>query len=231
MTPRSAVSGPVVLGPLPSSERPAAPNPARPPDLLGEAFGPTLAGARAGDGTAFARLYDNVAPLVLGYLRGLRAVDPADLAGDVFVDLVHGLDTFTGDERQFRSWLLAIAHRRATDDRRRRQEQPIPADVAEPTGPAGPGDAAESSGSVLLDTSRRPDGPSAVAEDRAVDDLSVLRILDAIDGLTPDQCAAVMLRVVADLTVPEMAVALGKPPTAVNALLRRATARLSRSSD
>jgi RNA polymerase sigma factor (sigma-70 family) len=221
MIPRSAVSGPAVLAPVPSRERTAAPPPARPPALLGKAFAPTLAGARAGEDRSFARLYDNVAPLVLGYLRGLRVPDPEDVAGDVFVDLVRGLDTFTGDERQFRSWLLAVAHRRAVDDGRRRHDRPTV------TAPPVAGDRAvpttDGSGTVVLTES--------AGEDGATDDLSVLRILDALDGLTPDQCAAVMLRVVADLTVPEVAVALGKPPTAVNALLRRATARLSRSSD
>jgi RNA polymerase sigma factor (sigma-70 family) len=221
MIPRSADSGPAVLAPLPTGERPAAPPPARPPALLGKAFAPTLAGARTGEGRAFARLYDNVAPLVLGYLRGRRVPDPEDVAGDVFVDLVRGLDTFTGDERQFRSWLLAIAHRRAVDDGRRRHDRPAVTAPPPAAGFAEP--AADGSATVVLSAS--------AGEDRAMDDLSVLSILDAIDGLTPDQCAAVMLRVVADLTVPEVAVALGKPPTAVNALLRRATARLSRSSD
>jgi RNA polymerase sigma-70 factor (ECF subfamily) len=229
MTPRSAESGPAVLGPPPSSVRPEAPVPARPPALLGRAFAPTLADARGGDGRAFARLYDNVAPLVLGYLRGLRVADAEEVAGDVFVDLVHGLDTFAGDERQFRSWLLAIAHRRAADDRRRRRDDPGPSRHRPPAAGAERSAGADGAGTFGLASSA--DHGSVATGDRAVDDLSVLRILDAIDGLTPDQCAAVMLRVVADLTVPEVAVALGKPPTAVRALLRRATARLARSPD
>jgi RNA polymerase sigma factor (sigma-70 family) len=175
---------------------------------LGPSFPEVLAAARRGDEQSMARLYRDVAPLVLGYLRANRVRDAEDVAGDVFVSMVRSLGRFTGDERQFHSWLLTIAHRRMVDHVRRlqvRPERPTADDHLEAGLPAVRG-----------------------ADDLSMSGMEAARLLAAVDALTPDQRAVVLLRALADLTVPEIAGVVGKPETAVKALLRRAAARLSR---
>lgn len=66
------------------------------------------------------RVYRELGPAVLGYFRAHGAAEPEDLLGDVFVDLMKGLDRFIGDERALRRWVFTIAHHRLVDQRRRR---------------------------------------------------------------------------------------------------------------
>lgn len=164
--------------------------------------------ARRGEPSAIEALYRDTAPLVLGYLRANRAPDPEDLTADVFVSMMTSIGGFDGDERQFRSWLLTITHRRLVDSQRRwgrRHEDPTDDDQ-------------------LVGISASGSGVEAEAMAR----LQAQGILDAIDDLTPDQRAALLLRVVADLAVRDVALVMGKPETAVKALLRRAVATVGR---
>jgi RNA polymerase sigma factor (sigma-70 family) len=177
---------------------------------IGASFADVLAAARRGEERAMARLYRDTAPLVLGYLRANRVREAEDVAGDVFVSMVRSLGRFAGDERQFHSWLLTIAHRRMVDHVRRSQvrpEQPVPAGSLEAELP-----------------------PVASAAEAGLGGVEVEQLLAAVDTLTPEQRQVVLLRALADLTVPEIAAVVGKPETAVKALLRRAVARLSRVS-
>ena len=48
----------------------------------------------------------------------------------------------------------------------------------------------------------------------------------AIDALAPDQRAVILLRIIGDLTIEEIARAVGKRPGAVKALQRRGLRRL-----
>ncbi len=175
---------------------------------IGETFPQVLAAAQAGDHAALERIYRDTVPLVLGYLRSNGAREPEDVTSDVFVSMVSNLRSFSGDERQFRSWLLTIAHRRMVDSLRRdgrRREEPVPVD--------------ELGNRMILLT----DG-----ESEAMSRLRSLGVIEAIDQLTEGQRAVLMLRVLADLEVKEIARIVGKPETAVKALLRRALASLER---
>lgn len=178
---------------------------------IGDDFPEVLAAAQVGDHAALERIYRDTAPLILGYLRSNGAREPEDVTSDVFVSMVSNLRSFSGDERQFRSWLLTIAHRRMVDSLRRdgrRREEPVPVD--------------ELGNRTILLT----DG-----ESEAMSRLRSLGVIDAIDQLTEDQRAVLMLRVLADLQVKEIARIVGKPETAVKALLRRAIASLERILD
>jgi RNA polymerase sigma-70 factor (ECF subfamily) len=68
----------------------------------GDAFGDVLLAARAGAEWAWQRIYDDLAPKVVGYLRGHGAGDPEDVAGEVFLQVVRGLPGFSGGERRRR---------------------------------------------------------------------------------------------------------------------------------
>jgi len=99
-----------------------------------------LFAARAGAEWAWARLYDGLAPRIVGYLRAHGAADPEDLASEVFLQIVRDLAGFSGGEREFGAWSFTIAHRRLVDERRRRSRRPAgaaPADVIERVAGAG----------------------------------------------------------------------------------------------
>jgi len=175
--------------------------------MIGPEFPQILDAARQGDHPALERLYRDTAPVVLGYLRGLGAPDAEDVTGEVYVAMVSGLSRFDGDERQFRSWLLTIAHRRRADAARRWARRP-----EDPVAPEALPDGVTPSSTSALATSR----------------IEVAQVLAAIDELTGDQRAVLLLRTVADLSIEQVAEILGKPVTAVKALQRRAQASLLR---
>lgn len=179
-------------------------------DVIGQAFGSTLDSARDGAPWALEAIYRDLAPAVLGYLRGQRAAEPEDLTSEVFVGVVRGLRGFDGDERSFRSWVFSIAHRRLIDERRRlvrRRE-----DAVDPSALAG-----SLAGSAVGD-----------AEDEAVARLGGGWAVRTLDLLTHDQRSVLLLRVLADLSVEDVARLLGKRPGAVKTLQRRALASLAR---
>jgi len=181
--------------------------------VIGDAFTPVLEAARSGEPWAFEAIYRDLAPAVLGYLRSQRAAEPEDLASDVFVGVVRGLPSFRGDERGFRSWVFSIAHRRLVDERRRlarRRE-----DAVDPSLMSGPL-AASSVGDAEAE---------ALARIRQGWALRVLGLL------TEDQRSVLLLRILADLSVEEVAGILGKRPGAVKTLQRRALASLARHLD
>jgi RNA polymerase sigma factor (sigma-70 family) len=178
-------------------------------ELPDNGFDDVLRSARAGAEWAWTRIYDELAPTIVGYLRAHGAADPEDVAGEVFLQVVRGLPDFSGGKGEFRAWTFTIAHRRLVDDLRRRRRRPVevsPADVVERAAGAG--------GDVNED-----------AEARMADAL----VRAAIDELPPDQRSVVLLRIIGDLTIEEIARAVGKRPGAVKALQRRGLRRLERA--
>lgn len=176
--------------------------------MIGEGFDQVLCAAKAGDTDAIERLYRDTVPSVLGYLRAGGAFEAEDLTSEVYVSMMTSLERFDGDESQFRSWLFTIAHRRFVDAVRRSNRK---AEVPTSTGVVGD-DVLD-----LRDT-----------ESEALSRLRVRGVLDVIDSLTEQQRDVLLLRVVADLQVKEISQVLGKPETAVKALLRRALRSLER---
>ena len=163
--------------------------------------------ARAGGGWAFARLWEELAPPVAGYLRGRGVSDPDDIASDVFLAAFRGMARFDGDGRAFRTWLFTIAHHKAVDVRRR-----------------------ESSRCETLTAAVPDEGtPAPSAESGAMELLATGDALRLLDTLTEDQRAVLLLRVIADLSLTETAAALGKPVGAVKSLQHRALGRLRTS--
>lgn len=171
-----------------------------------DAFEGQLAAAREGDPSAWVAIHDDVAPLVHAYLRHQSLDDPDDVAGETLLQVVRDLHRFRGDHRQFRSWVLAIAHHRMLDARRargRRPADPVPTERFR-TLPSGPDDASEG---VLQ------------AE-------SIAQVRHLLAGLTEEQRTVVLLRVLGDLTLDEVASLLGRTVGSVKALQHRAFAAL-----
>ena len=162
-------------------------------------FDELLAAAQAGEQWARARIYEWLAPAVAGYARAQGALEPADVTSEVFIDVLTRLATFSGDEAGFRSWVFTIAYRRIADTRRRR--------------------------------SAIPAFPSAApsAEDVTLTRLGAERVEGLLATLTPDQRQVLALRVIADLSLEQVAGIVGKPVGAVKALQHRALATLRRN--
>jgi RNA polymerase sigma-70 factor (ECF subfamily) len=174
--------------------------------MLGPNFPQVLAAARSGAEWAWANIYRDLSPSVLGYLRARGAAEPQDLTGEVFLHVVRDLSRFEGDERAFRSWVFVIAHHRLLDDARHRQRRPVEPMAEVP-------EAAQ----------------TADAEEEALESLAADRVRRIIEQLSPDQRDVLLLRVLGGLTVTEVAAAIGKRPGAVKALQRRGLTAIERA--
>jgi RNA polymerase sigma factor (sigma-70 family) len=168
-------------------------------------FEALLAGARAGTQEAWAEIYRAFSPAVLGYLRGFGAAEAEDLTGEVFLQVVRDLHRFDGDRSAFKAWVLTIAHHRFIDDRRRAGRRPVELR-------AEPGE-------------QRDAAPDAEVE--ALERLGAGRVRELIAILSPDQRAVLLLRIVGDLSIEQIARVVGKRPGAVKALQRRGLATLA----
>src|SRR5262245_6130628 len=143
---------------------------------------PLIARARAGDEDALAQIWRELNPLLLRYLRGRIGAGADDLAAQTWLDATRRLSDFEGDDTDFRRWLFTIARRRLIDELRRRERRP-----EHPVWPP-------------------PALPADGAEVERVDDLT--NALALIRRLPPDQADAVLLRVVSDLDVEQVALVM-----------------------
>jgi RNA polymerase sigma-70 factor (ECF subfamily) len=165
----------------------------------GLAFDDVLPAAQAGAAWAFEVLYRDLSPAVTGYLRLHGAAEPDDLASETFLGVFTGLADFRGDEERLRAWVFTIAHRRLVDDWRRRSRRPQVTD--------DPGDLAERVGGDVEDDVLLRTGTQEVHELCAT--------------LPVDQRSVLLLRILADLTVEQVADVLGRSVGSVKALQRR----------
>jgi RNA polymerase sigma factor (sigma-70 family) len=168
-------------------------------DRFGGRFDDVMAAARRDERWALERIFRALAPVVTGYLRMQGSAEPEDLASEVFVGVLRNLDTFEGDEAGFRSWVFTIAHRRLLDERRRLRRRPPPEPLTEAHESAGPDD----------------------VEDTVARSYNRARVRALCEQLVPDQRDVLLMRLLGQLTVDEVADSLGKTPGAVKALQRR----------
>jgi RNA polymerase sigma-70 factor (ECF subfamily) len=174
---------------------------------MDDRFPTTLEAARAGAGWALAELYRELHPRVIRYLRVMEPAEHEDLAADVWLETSDALERFEGDETALRALAFTIARRRVLDLQRRRARRA--------TNPATEED--------LVASAEAGD-----VEEEAMASLSTDAALRRISRLPPDQAQVILLRVLADLPVAEVAAILDKSPGAVRALQYRAIRRLAR---
>ena len=170
-----------------------------------------LAGARRREPAAVTRIYAAYAPALFRFFMAVGDRHQAeDLTGEVFKGALEGLPRFRGPVEALGGWLFQIARHDLYDYRRRqarRLVQPLD-DLLEEAAVAG--------GAV---------DPEELALDRVEGD----RVLAALRQLTRDQREVLLLRMVADLTAPEVAGILHKSTEAVKALQHRGLASLARA--
>jgi len=167
-------------------------------------FDELIGAAQLGKEWAWTRIYDAIAPRLMGYFRVRGVGNPEDLVGETFLQLARNLPEFEGDSSSFQSWVFVIAHHRLSNQRRsfaRKPETPRP---------------------ELIDDGRR----SASAENEALAEIGTVDALRMLHVLTAEQRDVVALRFVTDLSVEETAAVIGVSTGAVKQLTRRALLRL-----
>lgn len=170
-------------------------------------FTTLLAAARAGSEEAWGEIYRELAPALLGYMRGSGEPEPEDALGEVFLQVARDVGGFDGTWAKFRSWVFTIAHHRMIDSGRKRTRRPVEL-VAEPPEPR----------QIPVDQ----------AAEEALARIDSERVMEVLGALSEGQRAVVLLRVIGELTVEQVAEAIGKRPGAVKQLQRRGLAAAQR---
>jgi RNA polymerase sigma-70 factor (ECF subfamily) len=145
-------------------------------------------------------------PRVRGFLAGLGVSDPDDGANEVLARVVGRLDALAGGEAGLTAFVFTVARNFAHDEARRAHRRVR----SEPVG----------------DT---PEG--AAPNDTAVDVIANRSVVELLRDLSREQREVLLCRVVADLSLEDTALIVGKPVTAVKALQRRAVNALRRRLD
>ena len=170
-----------------------------------EHFDLVLAAAQRGEDRAVATIYRDLHPRLARYLRARAPNAAEDLEGEIWLAVAEGIAGFSGGEEEFRAWVFLIARRRLADLRRTAVRR---AAIAVPT--------AESE-------SPDRDGPEAIVLER----MSAQDAADFVTAtLSDDQAEVILLRVLGDLDVAEVAELMGKRPEAIRVLQHRALRNL-----
>lgn len=172
-------------------------------------FAVVLASAQLGEEWAFRSLYEAHGRPVTAFARahvGADAnADADDIVNETFVGVFTGLARFAGGEADFRAWIFQIARNKINDHHRRgyRRVEQVPL------------------GSDHDLDRQRPD-PTLELGDHSGEVAAMLRIL------TPEQHEVILLRVLADLSIEQVAEILDKPPGAIKSLQHRALETMRR---
>jgi RNA polymerase sigma factor (sigma-70 family) len=150
----------------------------------------------------FSAVYRTLSGAVLGYLRARGVDDPEAVTQDVFLAFFPKIDGLTGGLQGAKSLLFSIAHARMVDHYRRLERRP---DFT----PYDPLQDARSTASAE-DHALGHDGGAA----------------ELLEGLAEDHREVLALRVVADLSIEQVAGIMGKSQGAIKQLQRRALQNL-----
>ncbi|HEY8590158.1 MAG TPA: RNA polymerase sigma factor [Naasia sp.] len=168
-----------------------------------------LDAARVGAAWALSDLWLELSPAVHAFLRARGAAEPEDLTSEVFLTVFDALPGFVGGRAELRSFVFTIAYRRLVDDLRRRSRR----------------------GTAVEWTAETDPRNSESAEHEALGRIGDAAAERLLESLAPDQRDVLVLRILGDLTVEEIARILGKRPGAVKALQRRGLEALRRKID
>lgn len=166
-------------------------------------------GARAGDPAALGELWRLHQHLLLRYFRSKGMSESEDLASTVWLEVAAGVARFQGDIDDFRRWLFTIAARRRIDDIR-----------------ASKRDVERVRRHAVSDAPGDSPGAGEIAEREA----ALGRALELLRGLPPDQAEAVRLRVIADLSVTDVATIMHRSEGSVRVLVHRGLKTLNSRS-
>ena len=166
--------------------------------------------AQEGDADALGMLWREYQHLLLRYFRAKGMPEPEDLASTVWIEVATSLHRFDGTEHDFRRWLFTIAARRRIDDIRSIKRRERNTD-----GPA-----------PRMSDASSPAAGEVGDRERALD-----RALELVAALPTAQREAVTLRILADLSISEVAAIMGRREGTVRVLVHRGLKRLSDDVD
>ena len=166
-------------------------------------FTALLGAAREGSEAAWAEIYRELSPALLGYLRVSGEPEPEDALGEIFLQVARDVGGFEGSWPKFRSWVFTIAHHRMIDAGRRRSRRPV---------------------ELVAETPEPHVAPVDQAAETAMARIGSEEVLAVLSSLSEGQRAVLLLRVIGELTVEEVAETIGKRPGAVKQLQRRGLA-------
>ena len=170
-----------------------------------DGFAQALLAARQGSLTGLPSLFREFHPSLLRYLRACEPRLADDLAGETWLAVTQRINMFEGDQQAFGSWLFTIARHRLMDFRRSssRREPPATARI--------------SSANV-----------APTAEQAALDNVSAQDSVDLIVRLVSiDQAEVILLRVLGDLSLAQIARVMDRDVTWVGVTLHRGLKRLA----
>lgn len=169
-------------------------------------FAVVLPAAQMREEWAFRSLYEAHSAPVTAFVRARVGADVDEIVNEIFVGVFSGLARFEGGEADFRAWIFRIARNKINDHHRRgyRRVEQVPL------------------GNDHGDFDRPGHGSTFGFGDRSGDLEATLGIL------TPDQREVILLRVLADLSIEQVAEILDKPPGAIKSLQHRAIETLRR---
>lgn len=147
----------------------------------------------------FGQLYECYMPRVYRYLLGRvgNVADAQDLTSQTFIAAMENLNKYKG-QRPFLAWLFGIARNKATDHfRQLRPDHQLETAVA------------------LADNDTQD--PSDIVQQQ----LTLERVAGKLQAIAPDRAEAILLRLVAGLSVTEVAALMDKNEPAVRMLLHR----------
>lgn len=165
-----------------------------------------LEAARTGAEWGLAVLYRWMHPALVRFLLARAGQDAEDIASVVWLEAARGLGEFAGQAHDFRRFLFTIAHRRSVDRIRRINRRRT-----------------EATDAGVLGEVAAVEGPEEGVLDRMAGE-EAARLIATL--LPRDQAEVILLRVVAGLSVPEVADILGRKAAAVSVLQHRALKRL-----
>jgi RNA polymerase sigma-70 factor (ECF subfamily) len=159
-----------------------------------------VASGHGDDASLFAAVYRTYSPVVAGYLRAGGVDDPEGVTHDVFLALYPRLRSVHGGAQGLRTLIFSIAHARSVDHHRRRRSRP-----------------------ALVEYDPDRDRRRATsAEDDALDGSPEAKALAMLEGLSEDHREVLRLRIIAELSVAEVADIMHKSPGAIAQLQYRA---------
>ncbi len=171
-------------------------------------FDEAIAGACRGDRRAVEELFHELQPRLLRFLRSQESRVADDLAAEVWLAVATGISRFDGDWADFRAWVFAIARRRLADYRRtavRRRTDVVDVEV--------------------FASHQARDVP----ENEALDKLSGQRAATLITSvLKGEQAEVLLLRVLGDLDVEQVASIMQRSPNWVRVTQHRAVRTLAK---
>lgn len=163
-----------------------------------------LTAAQEGDPEAFGSIYTALAPAVAGYLRARGMEDAEGSVQEVFLTVFSRIGTVRGGYQGLRTFAFSVAHARYVDEVRRRSRQPWLTDY-------DPGTDLRTTGS---------------AEEVVLGSLAESDVGHQLKALNPDQREVLLLRIVADLSVEQVASIMGRSAGSIKQLQRRGLLKL-----